>query len=123
MKVPDTYDLEAQIVRLIEERDECKATIQYLREVMADLRQDVAAWKANHDNQVAIKRAVLDRPDLGERAKSVVALSFNLSEAVQLLKCAKHGMATAPCSDESWDSQAIVVINAIDTFLQKVGLK
>ncbi len=31
-------------------------------------------WKANHDNQVKIKRAVVDRPDLGDRAASVQSL-------------------------------------------------
>lgn len=31
-------------------------------------------WKANHDNAVAIKAAVLDRPDLGDRAKRVQEL-------------------------------------------------
>lgn len=31
-------------------------------------------WRANHNNQVQIKRAVLDRPDLGDRAKLVMEL-------------------------------------------------
>jgi len=41
---------------------------------LLELRAEVAHWKTNHDNQVAIKREVLDRPDLGERAASVLAL-------------------------------------------------
>jgi seryl-tRNA synthetase len=32
-------------------------------------------WKANHDNQVVINRTLRDRPDLGERAKLVDALT------------------------------------------------
>jgi hypothetical protein len=32
-------------------------------------------WKANHDNQVVINRTLRDRPDLGERAKLVEALT------------------------------------------------
>ena len=38
-------------------------------------------WKANHDNQVAIKAAILDRPDLKERAASVQRLTTQLAEA------------------------------------------
>jgi hypothetical protein len=42
-------------------------------------------WKANHDNAVSIKRAVLDRPDLQERAKAILALKdkiFILAQAM-----------------------------------------
>ena len=38
-------------------------------------------WKANHDNQVAIKAAILERPDLGDRATRVVALIAERDEA------------------------------------------
>jgi hypothetical protein len=34
------------------------------RKEIAELRADVAKWKANHDNQVTIKRAATTRPDL-----------------------------------------------------------
>ncbi len=43
-------------------------------EEMRKLRAERDQWKANHDNQVAIKAAVLDRPDLGDRAKRVLGL-------------------------------------------------
>jgi hypothetical protein len=42
--------------------------------VVASLMADRDHWKANHDNAVAIKAAVLDRPDLGDRAKRVQEL-------------------------------------------------
>lgn len=45
-----------------------------LRKDLAEMTKQRDQWKANHDNQVEIKRAVLDRPDLKERASSVVAL-------------------------------------------------
>ena len=35
-------------------------------------------WKANHDNQVELKRALMDRPDLGDRASRVVAMHEKL---------------------------------------------
>lgn len=37
----------------------------------ATAEKQAKEWKANHDNQVAIKRAALDRPDLGDRAEGV----------------------------------------------------
>lgn len=48
---------------------------------VAQFRAERDMWKSNHDNQVAIKRAVLDRPDLKERATLVQAL---ISERDQL---------------------------------------
>ena len=39
-----------------------------------DAEHERDQWKANHDNQLEIKRAVLDRPDLGERATLVQKL-------------------------------------------------
>ena len=53
-----------------------------VQEAYAQLRAERDMWKSNHDNQVAIKRAVLDRPDLKERATLVQAL---ISERDQLL--------------------------------------
>jgi Zn-dependent M16 (insulinase) family peptidase len=43
------------------------------------LERERDQWKANHDNQVAIKAAVLDRPDLGDRARSVLELRERLA--------------------------------------------
>lgn len=47
------------------------------------LRAEVAQWKANHDNQVHIKQAILDRRDLGDRAKRVQQL---MSDAATLAR-------------------------------------
>jgi hypothetical protein len=38
-------------------------------------------WKANHDNQVKLKSALMDRHDLGDRARKVVALAKERDEA------------------------------------------
>lgn len=38
-------------------------------------------WKANHDNQVKLKSALLDRPDLQDRARSLQLLHEELNEA------------------------------------------
>ena len=40
----------------------------------ARLKAELHHWKANHCNQVSIKSAILDRPDLGDRAKKVQKL-------------------------------------------------
>lgn len=61
-----------------------KTTLDELNGIAAQVAQFRAErdmWKSNHDNQVAIKRAVLDRPDLKERATLVQAL---ISERDQL---------------------------------------
>lgn len=57
-----------------------------LERELAEVRRDRDTWKANHDNQVTINRALRDRPDLGERAKLVAGLiqqRDTLAEAAQ----------------------------------------
>ena len=44
------------------------------------LRQEVAHWKANHDNQVAIKQAISQRPDLQDRATRVSGLIAEIEQ-------------------------------------------
>lgn len=39
------------------------------------LAEEGGKWKANHDNQVALRRALMDRPDLKERAALVERLA------------------------------------------------
>lgn len=56
----------ARIEKLVEERDAAVKARDH--------------WKANHDNQVAIKHAVLDRPDLGDQSRSVLALTAERDE-------------------------------------------
>jgi len=41
---------------------------------VAELRKERDMWKANHDNQVQMRRTLMDRPDLKERAKLVQEL-------------------------------------------------
>lgn len=45
-----------------------------LIEQLAAMTKDRDMWKANHDNQVEIKKAVLDRPDLADRARTILKL-------------------------------------------------
>jgi hypothetical protein len=52
--------------------------ITALKAEIEALRKDRDHWRANHDNQVLMKRALLDRPDLGDRAKTVQALFAQL---------------------------------------------
>lgn len=54
-------------------RDEANA-LRSLADQCERLTKERDHWKANHDNQVEIKAAVLDRPDLGDRARKVQAL-------------------------------------------------
>lgn len=45
-----------------------------LRKDLIEARAEAKKWKDNHDNQVKINQLLRDRPDLGDRAKSVDAL-------------------------------------------------
>lgn len=49
------------------------------------LRKERDMWKANHDNQAELHRAIKDRPDLGDRAKRVQALIAERDRAVRAL--------------------------------------
>jgi len=49
------------------------------------LERERDAWKASHDNQVELKRLLMDRPDLKERAKLISELR---AERDQLRKVA-----------------------------------
>lgn len=62
------------VVLEVEEAEALVAEIDRLRTALAATEKDRDHWRANHDNQVAIKRTLLDRPDLGDRAQSVQAL-------------------------------------------------
>ena len=54
--------------------------------IVADLRIDRDKWKANHDNQVMLKRIISERPDLRDRALLVAKLITNRDKAVKLLQ-------------------------------------
>jgi NTP pyrophosphatase (non-canonical NTP hydrolase) len=49
-------------------------------------REEAHRWKANHDNQVKLKAALMDRPDLQERARLVTRLAAERDAAVQELE-------------------------------------
>jgi DNA repair exonuclease SbcCD ATPase subunit len=50
-----------------------------------EARAEAAKWKANHNNQVALKSAIIQRPDLGDRAERVQSLIQERNEARQKL--------------------------------------
>jgi len=56
-----------QVIKMVEERDAAIAERDH--------------WKSNHDNQVGIRAAIMDRPDLQERAKLVMALVARAEQA------------------------------------------
>jgi len=64
-----------------------------LESELAEVTKQRDEWKANHDNQVAINRTLRDRPDLGERAKLVDALTKQrdaLAEALTEIRAWGH---------------------------------
>jgi len=78
----------------------------YLETELAAVKAERDMWKANHDNQVKLKSAIMDRPDLGDRARKVTALSEQLAashareaqlrEALRLMAEANPGVAVMP---------------------------
>lgn len=46
-----------------------------------ELREQAAMWKANHDNQVALKAMLMERPDLCDRASRIAELIRERDEA------------------------------------------
>jgi hypothetical protein len=112
---------ESQLAEVTKQRDHYKAACdQYSEDEMLCKLQEVTKqrdeWKANHDNQVAINRTLRDRPDLGERAKTVDALTKQrdaLAEALrEMLKFTPHSLVcqdfhhpTKDCHSESEDCQ------------------
>lgn len=50
------------------------------------LEQELNSWKAAHDNQVNLRRALMDRPDLKERAILVMKLQQERDEARELVR-------------------------------------
>lgn len=83
------------------------------REYADELQREAVMWKCNHDNQVRVNRALRDRPDLGDRAKSVQALVDEITRlratqvslaSVQTLLDSKG--VTTPVQPESTEPQA-----------------
>jgi hypothetical protein len=64
-------ELVEHIRKLKAQADEADA----LRGRIAELERDRDQWKANHDNQAALKAALLDRPDLKDRATLVQSMA------------------------------------------------
>jgi len=48
--------------------------LQKLERERDEARAEAAKWKANHDNQVALKSAIIQRPDLRDRSERVQSL-------------------------------------------------
>ena len=47
---------------------------QAINSATAPLQKEIDKWKASHDNQVKLRRMLMDRPDLKERATLVSGL-------------------------------------------------
>ena len=61
-------------------KDKLINIIAQLVEFIDQLSKERDEWKANHDNQVKIKRTLTDRPDLQERAHLVQELNKKVDD-------------------------------------------
>ena len=57
-----------------------------LRKYLIEAKAEAKKWKDNHDNQVKINQLLRDRPDLGDRAKSVDTLIKQRNELVEAIE-------------------------------------
>lgn len=73
--VCDTLDQHANEIQGWQNKWECAVEMAARAEVDRDM------WKANHDNQVAIKRIIAARPDLEDRAQMVEKLMAERNRA------------------------------------------
>lgn len=75
------------------------------------LKQERDHWKAAHDNQVNLRRALVDRPDLKERAVAVAALDARaqLAES-RLKKLAQLAWESRGASDEPSHMVALGIV-------------
>jgi chromosome segregation ATPase len=60
--------------------------VDQLSKDLTEARAEAKKWKDNHDNQVKINQLLRDRPDLGDRAKSVDALIKQRDAVVEALE-------------------------------------
>ena len=75
---------------------------------LAAVKAERDMWKANHDNQVKLKSAIMDRPDLGDRARKVTALSEQLAAShareAQLREALERCHVALPDGDDTaWE--------------------
>lgn len=57
------------------------------------LRAERDAWKAAHDNQVNLRRILMDRPDLQDRAKRMTELLAELAASQQQVAALRDSLA------------------------------
>lgn len=87
---------------------------EYLRGQRDALQDQVAHWKANHDNQVAIRAAVMDRPDLGDRAKRVADLIAERDAAVARAEQAEQALLLiGERAVVDWDDATVGAVDAV----------
>jgi hypothetical protein len=55
---------------------------QRLERELAEAKREAAQWKASHDNQVNLRRALVDRADLKERARLIEEMNRGLTAAI-----------------------------------------
>lgn len=77
----DKIDLELSNDSFLEAYEGMLFFARKLERERDDSREQAAAWKANHDNQVKLKATLMDRPDLGDRAMRMAALIADRDEA------------------------------------------
>ena len=71
MKIPNT---DKKWDELINSSEQWPRVSELLRDHAKQLEAAAKFWKNSHDNQVNLRRTLMDRPDLGDRARRIAEL-------------------------------------------------
>jgi len=69
-----------QIMSNLEIDNYCEKEVDLLKRQLAESRTETHFWKSSHDNQVELKRQLMDRPDLKDRAASLQKLHARIAQ-------------------------------------------
>ncbi len=90
-RMVDSHEqLQAQLATANADLDLCTAAHARLGRELEEARAERNTWKANHDNQVKLRRELMDRPDLGDRAKSLRELHAHIDRLTEFVFQVAH---------------------------------
>ena len=75
------------------------AMIKRLSLELVAAKAEAVKWKASHDNQVALKRMLMDRPDLKDRAASMQLMQAEIGALKAEVAVLTQVIASGPTSN------------------------
>jgi len=94
----------------------CLNEVDLLKIELEKSRAETAKWKSSHDNQVELKRQLMDRLDLGERAASLQKLYAKIAKLEKVRDELQAEMA-------KYSMCVMVPLDEYDKLLTKAGIQ